>query len=265
MTSPWLVDFSRTAARSLPRLVCFAHAGGGPSTFNSWGSKVAGRMAILAAALPGREARLREASWTDLRALIEVLDEAIDAESDAPVVLFGHSFGALLAFEVARRRTARNALLAALIVSGRRAPHFGNRRPELHALPPAELMRAIGALAGTPSEILADDRMMAMFLPSLQADLRLNERYAPLPGGMLACPILALMGEEDSEVEERELLAWRELTSGPFRHQTFPGGHFYLKAEADRLLNVIVEWLRACTDSLSPDRVARITCDKLGP
>lgn len=244
MRNPWLVHYRRDDARPTLRLVCFPHAGGGPSTYGGWAEKLDRRIAVSAVLLPGREIRLREPPCQSIEHIVGPLTAALAEEVQPPWVLFGHSFGSVLAFEVARQATARGWPPQALMVSGRRAPHLGNRRPLLHRLGAEDLLQALGHLDGTPQLVLRDPDLMSMFLPSLRADLTLNETYAPLAGTMLACPIHAFMGREDTEVNETELLAWREVTSGPFEHRIFHGNHFYLKPQVDALLSEIERRLR---------------------
>lgn len=239
MRNRWLVHYRRHDARPIPTLVCFPHAGGGPSVYSGWADQLWPRVAVSAVLLPGRETRLRERPCDTIEDIVTPLVATLVKEIPQPWLLFGHSFGAVLAFEVARRATAHGRSPAILMVSGRRAPHLGNRRPLLHPLDAGAMMDALAQLDGTPQQVLRDPDVMAMFLPCLRADLRLNETYVPLAGAMLTCPIQAFMGQDDTEVNEAELLAWREVTSGPFLHQVFAGGHFYLKAQTARLLEAI--------------------------
>jgi surfactin synthase thioesterase subunit len=109
----------------------------------------------------------------------------------------------------------------------------------MHQLDNAAFLCAVEHLNGTPKEVLRDEMFLHAFLPSLRADFELNETYVPLPGRALRCNVVAFMGATDPEVDESELIAWREVTSGEFRHHVLPGDHFYLQPCPDELLELV--------------------------
>jgi medium-chain acyl-[acyl-carrier-protein] hydrolase len=114
------------------------------------------------------------------------------------------------------------------VVSGRPAPDRGRDRG-LSRLPDEEFTRAVGALNGTPAEILAEPGLMSMLLPVLRADIELAESYRPLPGPRLDCRVAAYLGAADPQVSRTDMLAWQAVTSGEFSMRVFRGDHFYLR------------------------------------
>lgn len=212
------------------RLFCFAHAGGGSAFFRPWRLALAPRIEVCPVILPGREARVHELPYRRIEQVLDPLCRALDPHLDRPYAFFGHSLGAILAYEVARRCSVGSGSgPLALVVSGRRAPRLPSRRPFLSALPDPEFLEAVGALGGTPPEVLGEPRLIQMVLPALRSDFELNEAYRPLPGPRLRCPVAAYLGADDPEVDRGELLGWHEETSGDFTLRVFSGGHFYLK------------------------------------
>ncbi|XVV00811.1 thioesterase II family protein [Actinosynnema sp. CA-248983] len=225
MSSPWIKPAAAPDAPVL--LYCVAHAGGGAGFFRSWHDGLGPGVGLCPVVLPGRESRVRETPLTTVADIAEPLAEAVRAHADRPYALFGHSMGAVVAYEVARRLTTAPRPPLRLFVSGRRAPHLPARRPPLHPLPPEEFVPAVAAMGGTPREVLDQPGLMRLFLPGLRADFAVNETYRPLLGPMLDCPVSALTGDADPEVEVAEVRRWAEVTTGPFRLRVFPGGHFY--------------------------------------
>jgi surfactin synthase thioesterase subunit len=187
---------------------------------------------------------MNERGYRRMEELIDPLMEALIPNFNRPFAMFGHSLGSIVAFEVARRASALDRPPSGLIVSGRRAPHLRARRGPVHLADERGVLDAVERLNGTPIEVLRDQALMRAFLPSLRADFELNETYVPLPGRPLRCDMAACMGAEDPEVDESELIAWREATSGHFRHHVLKGDHFYLQSRPEPLLEIIRKHLR---------------------
>jgi medium-chain acyl-[acyl-carrier-protein] hydrolase len=235
------------------RLFCFPYAGGGPSVFREWPACVPPIIEVCAVQLPGRESRLLEPACAALPALVEQLGHAIRPWLDRPFAFFGHSMGALIAFELARRlRTQADPAPTRLFVSAHGAPELRARGPRLHRLSDAKLMLKLRHLNGTPGEVLANVELMRLLLPALRADCTLCETYRYAPGEPLACGIAALGGSRDPAVAVSELAAWRRHTRGPFELRLFPGDHFYLHSGRAPLLDFIVARLARGGRSRAP-------------
>ncbi|MEU8324789.1 alpha/beta fold hydrolase [Nonomuraea sp. NPDC048881] len=218
------------------RLFCFAHAGGGSALFRKWDDHLSPDVDVCPVVLPGRESRLRERPYNRMEQLVGPLSEAIEPYTDRPFALFGHSMGAVVAWETARRFPP-----AVLFVSGRRAPHLPTRRRRFTDLSEDELLSELGKLNGTPSEVMDQRSLLEVFLPGLRADFELNESYTPLPGPRPDCPISALTGDADPEVDPDEISAWADATGGGFTLRVFGGDHFYLKGPRPEVLTAVQE------------------------
>jgi surfactin synthase thioesterase subunit len=153
---------------------------------------------------------------------------------DRPFGILGHSLGAALGFEVARELQRRGGPLpAGLAVSARPAPERSPRRPHYTAMNDAELKAAMAQLNGTPREVLEQGSLLELFMPAVAADFRMNERYVRPEGPPLTCPILAMAGDRDPEVDVDRMLGWRHETTGVFRLLVLSGDHFYLHHDPD--------------------------------
>lgn len=229
---------------AVARLVCFAHAGGGPMAFRGWARGLAPDVEVWTATLPGRAGRVREPLARSWRPLVEEMAAAVAERVPPPVALFGHSLGALIAFEVARELTRRGAGPAHLVVSARDAPDV----PQTASLPETDaalLDQVAGAYGGVPDAVLASDELLRHFLPILRADLELAVGYAHTPGPPLGCPITALTGADDRTVSRDGVAAWARQTTSRFEALTVPGAHFYLESQQPAVLRAIHERLVA--------------------
>ncbi|WP_308258698.1 thioesterase II family protein [Saccharothrix obliqua] len=242
--SPVGVVVHRPVADAAVRLVCFPYAGGGSSAYAGWPRHLDGRVEVVAVQLPGREARLMRPAFTDLDALVPAVGEALEPYRDRPLAFFGHSMGALLAFELARWSRARGQDgPVRLFVSARPAPHLRATPPPGLSEPDDVVLTRLARLGGTPPELLADRRLMSLLLPTLRADFAVVRGYRYRPDPPLPCPVTACGGVDDPEVGRADLAAWAGHTASSFDLRMFPGGHFYLRDSAAALLRVVRESL----------------------
>jgi surfactin synthase thioesterase subunit len=241
--SRWVVDDARGEESGASRqLFCFAHAGGGPAFFRPWPASLAPEVAVRRVLLPGREWRLDEPPFRHIGELVEPLCAALEPYLDQPYALFGHSMGAVVAYEVARRFSGLSGTApGCLIVSGRRAPGLATGRRRLSGLPDEEFLTEVGRLNGIPPEVLSEPELVEMLLPPLRADFELAETYQPLPGGRLGCPVIAYLSTADPEIDYDGVLSWRDTTTGEFTMRVFRGDHFYLKGGRPDVLTAVRE------------------------
>ncbi len=228
--SKWFVRY-HTRPEARMRLFCFAFAGGSASAFREWHKLLPDWVDVCAVQYPGRETRWGEPAIPDADVLAdEIVTGMAPAFGDLPFAFFGHSLGAMMSFEVARRlRDAGGAEPVKLLLSGRRAPPFAPHPPILHPLTDAEFAREMGTLNGTPPEVLANRELMALLFPMLRADFRLDETYVFRAGEPLWQDFSIFGGAGDFKVPEGQLRSWAEHTTGASRFQRFAGDHFYLK------------------------------------
>ncbi|MET7685504.1 alpha/beta fold hydrolase [Streptomyces sp. NPDC005423] len=241
-TGAWIRRF-HPAPQAAHRLVCFPHAGGSASFYFPVARALSPGADVLAVQYPGRQDRRHEPCLDSIGALADAVVTELEGWLDRPVTFFGHSMGASLAFEVARRLQARGTVLHGLFASGRRAPSTV-RDERVHLLDDDALIEDISRLSGTDTQVLGDPEILRMILPSIRADYRAAETYRYTPGPPLSCPLFALTGDDDPQVTLAEADAWGEHTSGAFEVRVFPGGHFYLNSQAPQVIQALAAHLR---------------------
>jgi medium-chain acyl-[acyl-carrier-protein] hydrolase len=242
--NPWLVGFE-SSERVSSRLFCFPYAGGGASVYRDWHRILPASIGVYAAQPPGRGDRVAEPLFLDLPALIEPLTEAIKSYLDKPFAFFGHSMGALIAFELARKlRAEYDVEPAHLFVSGRRAPQVANSDPVTYNLDDAEFIEELRRLNGTPKVMLDNPELMELMGPTLRADFQVCQTYIYTDSPPLDCPITVFGGLQDEDVTLEYLQPWRDHTNGAFELRLLPGDHFFLHSSEAILLRIIAEGLR---------------------
>lgn len=247
--SSWIVRMKpRNAARR--RLLCVPYAGVGPSAYRRWADALPADIEVGVLHLPGREGRLRETPFTRIEPLIDAASIALRPYLDLPFAMFGHSMGALVAFELARRfRDDEGSMPTHLFVSGRRAPHLPPRHPAITHLPDSEFVREIRRrYNGIPDEVMQHPDLLALLLPGLRADLSVIETYVHRPGRALDCPIVAFGGVKDPEATEAELVEWRQQTTAALSIRMFQGGHFFVQSAHEELMRTLSEELILTAD-----------------
>lgn len=249
----WLV---RPAVRqqAAVRLFCLPYAGSGAAAYHPWQPLLPPWVELVIVQLPGREQRLREQPVTRIADAVAAITDAMAELLDRPYALFGHSMGALIAFEVARAlRSADAPPPACLLVSGRRAPQLAEQEPPIHALADGPfvgaLMRRYNAI---PRQLLEDVELLRLFLPALRADVELLETYSYTPAPPLDYPILAMGGLEDTRAPLEYLMDWQLQTKAPLTVRQFPGGHFYINTTRAELLSALVAMLAGYAPASAP-------------
>ena len=244
--SSWVqVSCPRPAARL--RLICLPPAGGGASRYRDWPAHLPDDVEVLPVQLPGRENRFNEQPIESMAQLIGLLVEGLASYLTRPFALFGHSMGALVAFELTRRLCASGVAPVHLFASGCRAPHLPRRSPDWHTLPDLEFIAKIETLGGIPPELLAESQFLDMMLPTLRSDCALTETYVYRPQPPLSCPVSAFGGLLDKEVFPEDVQGWSCHTAGPFQVHLLPGDHFFVNSALREVLRLVVSELGLAT------------------
>ncbi|WP_202919391.1 thioesterase II family protein [Saccharothrix deserti] len=236
--SNWLMSFAEVPD-PVYELVCLPHAGGGGSVFGTW-QQHTDRLRISAVRLPGRERRFAEPAIADLTELVESLAGGLEPVVTAtPYALYGHSMGALVAFEAARELRRRGLPQpAALFVAGCEAPHLVDFE-RVHDLPREELIAWLMATDGLEPEAFQYPELIDMMLPTIRADLGAAERYSYRPEPPLSVPIHLLRGRADDQMSVDGTSGWDAHTSLRCAVTDFDGGHFFVREHEPEVVRLI--------------------------
>lgn len=223
------------------RVFCLPHAGAGASAYRTWTNELPPGLQLCAVQLPGRENRLGEPPKDSAAALVGELVSGLRAFLDRPFVVFGHSMGALLAFELAcELRRAGLPQPAHLFLAAHKAPHLPFDQEPVHQLDPRRFRAELRRLEGTPESVLANEELMQIAEPILRADFKLCETYVYEPVDPLDVPFSVFGGESDPNVSAAALDPWRVHTRASVSVRLLPGGHLFVQSARAELVSAIL-------------------------
>jgi surfactin synthase thioesterase subunit len=229
-------------------LICFPFAGAGPSFFTPWQRYRLEVVDLVPVEIPGRERLIDRPTHREVEPLVaEVADSLKDrlaAAQETGVAVFGHSLGAVLAFEMGRLIERQNlAPLVHVFVSGSPGP-FSRRQDRATGLVDEAFLAKVEELSGYHHAAFDDEMLASILLPTLRADVMMHEDYCADPGAGVSAPVTAFRGLADTLVSAEQAREWEETTGSVFRYAEIPGGHSYLRDSSGPLLHLIQSTLR---------------------
>ncbi|WP_042144954.1 MULTISPECIES: thioesterase II family protein [unclassified Pseudoalteromonas] len=221
------------------RLFCFPFAGGNASSFISWAKGLNEDVELVAIQPPGRSNRIADKAYTDTAELVMDLANEIEPLLDMPYVVFGHSLGSQVAFELIHELKARALKLPRhFIASARQAPCVKRKEVLIHLLPDTEFIQEIRLLEGTPESVINNDELMEMLLPVLKADFEMARTYTYQEKPNLDCNLTVFGGLTDRIARSHDLNQWQKHFNQKMTRKMFIGGHFFLEEEYLILKNI---------------------------
>jgi surfactin synthase thioesterase subunit len=240
-TLGWIRQFhAPDSPGSLPLLV-FPHAGAGASAYRDFSKLLSTKFNVIVFQYPGRQDRAAEAS---LLSLPEIAAGAFGDFSASnhnrglPIVTFGHSMGALVAFEFVRLAEDTGIDVRRLNVSAAVAPSNVAGKPP-HPTDDEEILNHLAALEGTDSDVMANRALMRLALPVIKADYQAFDAYSCADDVKVAAAIHAMGGDQDPYITLGDLYGWGKHTDN-VEVTMFDGGHFYLQSHIDAVAELLV-------------------------
>jgi len=234
------------------RIFCFPYAGGGASIYSRWELAMPLEVDLCIAQLPGRENRRHENAFRSFSLLINVLSEEITPLLNKPYVLFGHSMGALICFELARKlRETNNELPMHIFLSGLAPPKSVDKSEfSYNIMCDSDVIDLLDRINGTPKEILKDRELLEVFLPVVKADFELLNSYFFVAQNPLECPITSYHGINDN-IPISEISNWTNQTKKGFKIKIFQGDHFFINSSRDSVLTALRADLRMILNEIN--------------
>lgn len=236
----WLT-VPRPRGTAASRLYCLPWAGAGAGVYRAWAEWLPADVEVVPVALPGRERRLREEPLRTVEKVAEALTPVLLEDADRPYALFGHSMGALVAYETTLRMAAAGLPPYRLFASGSRAPHRALRYGGLSTLERGAFLAAVRRFQPESGGPLDDDELAELILPALHADFRAAETYRAPADRQVPCPVTAFGGGLDPLVGAADVTAWHRHSGGAFTEHTVEGGHLFVVTAGRRVCELLTE------------------------
>ncbi len=222
------------------RLICCPSAGADPEQFRDWSSGLADHIELVTLLLPGHGSRFTETAYDQWAPLLEDAFMALRPYLSEPHAFYGHSFGARVAYEMARLAQAHfPGQTRHLFISGCRSPDSRQPQPYLHGLPQDDFIQALIKLGASQESIEQDKTLLRLLAPNMRSDVKLAELWSHCPDRGLDVPLTALYGSDDPLDTAQSMMNWREFTRREFELIEVCGSHFFVKPQRKRLLNII--------------------------
>ena len=241
VTSPWVIR-SAPQPHAKKRLFCIPFAGGGASAYRKWANALGPSIEVCPIQLPGRENRLLEPAYDDCQALTDALLSALRPFLDKPYSIYGHSMGALLAFELARQIEEVSDQIVRperVFVAAHRAAHLPLQRLPMADLPQEALIAKLNEFGGFSSEALNSPELMELLLPTIRADLKLCDTYHYEQKKPLRCPLEVIIGALDHQTSTETTNPWALQTAEPTKIHTINEGHFFLHTHLEQVIHIV--------------------------
>lgn len=235
----WLTVFEQKNKPDI-RLFCFHYGGGSASVFRQWAKGLIDEAELVAIQLPGREERFNEPLLDNISAVLDNLFLNFNHYTDKPFIFWGHSIGALIAFEFVRTLRIRNKLQPRhLIVSGAKAPQVPLKKLPIHNLSDVQFVEELKKYNGMPDYIMQDQELMSIFIPIMRADFRISEIYNYYDQEPFNFPITALGGVNDYTFDSQDLAKWHTQTNSSFKQYILAGDHFFINTSYKETIKII--------------------------
>ena len=214
-------------------LYIFPHAGGSAQYYVPFAKTFTTAVKRVAVQYPGKGGSHDLASFSSIPDLAERVFGLLPAKSDGPVAFFGHSMGALVSFEVARRFEAAGRPISALFVSASAAPGLLG----LEYIPESDrgLLEVVAEMTGLDPQFLENEEFAARILPTLRGYKAIMNYECP-PDAAVSCPIAAYLADDDAIATPEKVQPWAKRTTADFSMRQFSGHHFYVNDHLPELV-----------------------------
>ena len=234
------------------RIILLPHASGSASFFRQWADLFPSNIEVVSVQYPGREDRIDDPLISDMELLVQGICSGLTRYLDKPYILFGHSMGGGIAYEL--YQTLQQQKLPQpknLVISAFEAPSR-KHQGELHKQQDSLLLDELKRLKGTGVDLNSYPELASMVLPLMRNDYKLIETYQPnSTRPHVNIPITLMVGDSDEELQSGDAEAWQQETTKEFQLLSFKGGHFYLTSEKSAVSQALIKLCQPVTPTIS--------------
>ena len=230
LNTQWLTCY-RVNPNAKVRLICFPYAGGSASVFHSWLKWLPNWVELHAVQLPGRAERIMEPHIKNMREYTLGIKDELMALTDKPYLFFGHSMGALAAFEtLVMMDEMRLPLPRHCMFSAALAPDRSRRMRPISDLPDVAFIDELKKLNGTPEKVFDTPGLMEFCLPYIRADFSVVEQFKTAFLGQLPVSSTVIYGTSD-KMSQHDMQEWQSFFTQNIRLVACEGDHFFIHNE----------------------------------
>lgn len=223
------------------RLFCVPYAGGSKGAYLKWSQYINPAIEIDAVEFKGRGGRFGEPFYNSFGEAVEDIYSYIKNKiENEEYAIYGHSMGAILAYELYYRIVADGRRKPRhIFFSGRHSPNVRSYMYVSHKMPDAEFMDRILALGGIPDDVSQSKEVLKFFLPILKNDIRILENYIYIGRNeKIQCNISVLNGTED-RIDPCRKVTWSDLCDKECKLYDFHGNHFFINSYLEDIAKII--------------------------
>jgi medium-chain acyl-[acyl-carrier-protein] hydrolase len=224
------------------KLFCFPYAGGSTQMYHAWTNHLHPKIELIPVELSGRGLRFNEPLYNNFEELIEDVFRQIQYDiQETPYAFFGHSLGALIAFELLYTIHANHLPYPRhVFYSGKSAPNITCKKTSFfHLLEPEQFKKKIMALGGTPPAIFENHELETLFMPILKNDFKMAETYTFKKGRKLYDGEITVLLGKDDDLTADQCHEWSNCTSGMCKIIYLNGGHFFINQQTEAVLHIV--------------------------
>jgi len=233
------------------KLICIPYAGGSASIYIPWINYLPHNVELVIIQPPGRSSRISETPLDNMSKLINEMGLVLPKILNKPYILFGHSLGSKIAFEIIRKSTSLHIPHPMFfIASGSAGPQKKNNRDITYNLNDDEFISKLEEMDGTPKDVINNKELMSIVLPTLKADFKISETYQFTGNKYFNIPLSVLGGEYDVDINLDDLKLWQYFFNSTSEITIFSGGHFFINSHKEEVLEKINEIISLCLLSI---------------
>ena len=236
------------------KILAIPFAGGNKYSFNKIEQHISPSFEWITLELPGRGDRFKESLLSNIPEMVDDLYVNIRQHIvKGEYVLFGHSMGCLLGYELIKKISKNNLKLPyCAFFLGRGAPEHDRFTSKKSTLPPELFWEEIRKIGGMPKDFFNQKDLMDVFYPVLKNDFRAIENYCySKMARPFTVPMKIMMGKDEIGVEEekttiKEMKDWANETDANCNFEIVPGNHFFIHEKSKMIAEKIMRAFDVC-------------------